>query len=190
MLKNGRVAICFFGEGALGQGLLYEVMNMAALWKLPVIYVCENNLYTEYTYFSEVMAGDLKNRPQAFGIPVVEVDGQDVGAVYAAIQTLVKRARDGEGPGFLLCHTYRYFGHHVGDINRAYYRSKDEEDEWKARRDPIKRMADWLSADLKIEPSILEDIQKQARQEIVDGVAFAHKTPYPDLGEVTTNVYA
>src|SRR6478609_4314092 len=84
MRASGQVAVCFFGEGALGQGLLYEVMNMASLWKLPVIYVCENNLYNEYTHYAETTAGEVLERPRAFGIPAAEVDGQDVRAVYEA----------------------------------------------------------------------------------------------------------
>src|SRR5215211_4293410 len=121
-----QVAVCFFGEGALGQGVLYEVMNMAALWKLPVVYVCENNSYNEYTHFSETTSGNIGARAAAFGIPAEEVDGQDARAVYAATHRAVERARRGEGPGFLVCETYRYHGHHVGDVDRAYYRSKDE----------------------------------------------------------------
>src|SRR5512134_2081124 len=119
-----QVAACFFGEGALGQGLLYEEMNMAALWKLPVIYVCENNMYNEYTHYSESTAGAVAARARAFNIYTEEIDGQDVRLVYLTALRLVERARRGEGPSFLLCHTYRYLGHHVGDINRAYYRSK------------------------------------------------------------------
>src|SRR5215213_7838674 len=106
-----QVAVCFFGEGALGQGVLYEVMNMAALWKLPVVYVCENNLYNEYTHFSETTAGEIAARPAAFGIPSQEVDGQDVLAVHAAAERAVARARAGDGPSFLVCSTYRYLGH-------------------------------------------------------------------------------
>src|SRR5512141_888416 len=102
-LGNGRVAVCFFGDGALGQGLLYEAMNMAQLWKLPVIYVCENNLYNEYTHHSESTAGSMKGRAEAFGIFTIEVNGQDVREVYEAAQKLVERARQGEGPAFLLC---------------------------------------------------------------------------------------
>jgi len=126
-----RVAVCFFGEGALGQGVLYEVMNIAQLWKLPVIYVCENNLYTEYTHYTETTAGDIAARAAAFGMQNDTVDGQDVRGVYEAAKTLVDRARRGMGPSFLLCNTYRYHGHHVGDINREYYRSKSEEQQWK-----------------------------------------------------------
>src|SRR6202140_572700 len=109
-LGNGRVAVCFFGEGALGQGVLYEVMNLAALYKLPVIYVCENNLYTEYTHYSETTAGDILARGTAFGVHSESVDGQAVRSVYEAADRLVSRARRGEGPAFLVCNTYRYTG--------------------------------------------------------------------------------
>src|SRR5580658_2537292 len=146
-LRNGRVAVCFFGEGALGQGVLYEEMNLAQLFKLPVIYVCENNLYTEYTHYSETTAGDILARATAFGLEAVIVDGQDVRAVYNVAQRLVDRARRGDGPAFLLCNTYRYHGHHVGDINREYYRSKQEEHLWKTERDPIINFGKWLVAE-------------------------------------------
>src|ERR1700680_1580632 len=123
-LKTNQVAVCFFGDGAMGQGLLYEVMNMAALWKLPVIYVCENNMYNEYTHYLETTAGDISARAKGFGIPGETVDGQDVRKVYAAAKQVVDRARAGAGPSFLVCDTYRFMGHHVGDVNREYYRSK------------------------------------------------------------------
>src|ERR1700723_2001807 len=135
-LGTGQVAVCFFGEGALGQGVLYEVMNMASLWKLPVIYVCENNMYNEYTHFSETTAGDILTRPLGFGVPSSAVDGQDVRAVNAEATKLIERARKGEGPSFLLCNTYRYRGHHVGDVGREN-RTKIEEQKWMADRDPI-----------------------------------------------------
>src|ERR671936_1317151 len=141
-----QVAVCFFGEGALGQGVLYEVMNMAALWQLPVMYVCENNLYNEYTHYLEATAGDVLDRPRAFGIHALDVDGQDVRAVYAVTKGLVERARRSEGPAFLVANTYRYHGHHVGDVDRVYYRSADEEQLWRDERDPIARLGEWLLA--------------------------------------------
>ena len=122
-LHLDRVVVCFFGEGALGQGVLYESMNLASLWKLPIIYVCENNLYNEYTHFSETTAGDIMARPLAFGLAAESVDGQDVRAVHTAATRLVERARRGDGPAFLLCNTYRFKGHHVGDVSREYYRA-------------------------------------------------------------------
>jgi TPP-dependent pyruvate/acetoin dehydrogenase alpha subunit len=97
-LRTGRVSVCFFGEGALGQGLLYEVMNLAQLWKLPVIYVCENNLYTEYTHYLETTAGDIPARAAAFGMAAESVDGQDVRAVHECATRMVERARRGDGP--------------------------------------------------------------------------------------------
>src|SRR3979490_1856765 len=143
-LKTDRVAVCFFGEGALGQGSLYEVMNLAQLWKLPVIYLCENNLYNEYTHYTETTAGTILGRATAFGLEAASVDGQDVRAVNEIAHRLVQRARAGEGPAFLQADTYRYSGHHVGDINREYYRSKQEEQHWKSDRDPIKLHSNWL----------------------------------------------
>ena len=190
MRGSDQVVACFLGEGALGQGILYEVMNMASLWKLPVIYVCENNLYSEYTPYSETTAGDLRARPEAFGIPVEEVDGQDVRVVHATAQRLVERARRGEGPGFLLCYTYRFYGHHVGDIDRAYYRSKEEEQRWRADRDPIKLLSGWLVEQEMAEPGAFERIEKEVHAEIEAGVQFALDSPYPAASEVDEHVYA
>jgi acetoin:2,6-dichlorophenolindophenol oxidoreductase subunit alpha len=187
---KGQVAVCFFGEGALGQGLVYEVMNLAALWKLPVIYVCENNFYTEYTHFTETLAGDLVARGLAFGVPSEAIDGQDVRTVYAATIRLVERARQGQGPAFLVCNTYRYFGHHVGDINREYYRSKQEEQEWKTQRDPLKLFADWLLREKLAEAATLAQVESEARAEIQIAVEFAIAAPYPDPNEVEQDVYA
>jgi acetoin:2,6-dichlorophenolindophenol oxidoreductase subunit alpha len=189
-LKTHHVSVFFFGEGALGQGVLYEVMNLAALWKLPVIYVCENNLYTEYTHYSETTAGDILARGTAFGVPAESVDGQDVRAVYAAAQKLVSRARNGEGPAMLVCNTYRYTGHHVGDINREYYRSKQEEQEWKTKRDPIKNLGEWLVSQKFADAGALKEIENEGRAEIKAAVEFAIAAPYPAAIEVDQDVYA
>jgi pyruvate dehydrogenase E1 component alpha subunit len=190
MRQSGQVSVCFFGEGALGQGVLYEVMNMAALWRLPILYVCENNLYSEYTYFRETAAGELRLRPQAFGIPTEEINGQDVRQVYTTARRLVDQARRGEGPAFLICNTYRYYGHHVGDINRAYYRPKEEEEEWRAQRDPINGMRSWLTQDWGVQDQLFDDIHSKVNQEIEAGVAFAIAAPFPEPFEVSTDVYA
>lgn len=185
-----QVAVCFFGEGGLGQGILYEVMNMAALWALPVLYVCENNLYNEYTHFAETTAGEMAARPRAFGIQTEEVDGQDVRAVYAAAQRLVERARGGGGPAFLLANTYRFHGHHVGDINRAYYRTKEEEHRWRSERDPLVVLSSWLLAQRMATGEDLERIDQQVRAEVAGGLRFALNAPYPDAAEVDQHVYA
>lgn len=190
MRGSDQVTVCFFGDGALGQGVLYEAMNMAALWKLPVIYVCENNLYTEYTPVAETTAGDISARPKAFGIHTEVVDGQDILAVHAIAQKLVERARRGEGPAFLLCNTYRYYGHHVGDIQRGYYRSKEEEQEWRAHRDPLKLLAARLIEENVVEASVFEQIEEQVKADIAAGVEFALNAPFPDPSEVDQHVYA
>jgi pyruvate dehydrogenase E1 component alpha subunit len=189
-LGNGRVAVCFFGEGALGQGVLYEVMNLATLFKLPVIYVCENNLYTEYTHFTETTAGDIVTRGKAFGVESIDVDGQDVRAVYASAKKLIDRARAGGGPGFLVCNTYRYHGHHVGDINREYYRSKQEEHLWKTERDPVRNLAQTLVSDGHADAASLAKIDAGLKAEMQKAVEFAIAAPYPSPDEVAEDVYA
>jgi acetoin:2,6-dichlorophenolindophenol oxidoreductase subunit alpha len=189
-LRNGRVAVCFFGEGALGQGVLYESLNMAQLWKLPVIYICENNLYNEYTHHSESTAGSMKARAEAFGVKTVEVNGQNVREVYAAAGELVARARTGEGPGFMLCHTYRYLGHHVGDISRTYYRPKEEETDWKTNRDPLKMLSTWLLDQKLADDAIFEQIEKGVQAEVQTAVDYALNAPFPTPDEVSMHVYA
>jgi acetoin:2,6-dichlorophenolindophenol oxidoreductase subunit alpha len=189
-LKTGQVAVCFFGEGALGQGVLYECMNLAQLWKLPVIYVCENNMYTEYTHFSETTAGEIPTRAIAFGIRAEAVDGQDVRAVYAAAAALAERARRGDGPAFLTCNTYRYRGHHVGDINREYYRSKEEEQEWLRENDPIKNYSTWLKEEKHADSTILSAIESELKLEMDKAMKFAIAAPYPGIDQVGQDVYA
>ena len=189
MRGTDQVAVCFFGDGALGQGLLYESMNMASLWKLPVIYVCENNLYGEYTAASETVAGELLGRSRAFGIQAESVDGQDVQAVNATMRRLVERARRGEGPAFLECKTYRYYGHHVGDVNRDY-RTRDEEKEWMTTHDPLQTLAARLTAQRLVEAEVFERILADVKAEVDSGVQYALAAPYPGPEQVTQDVYA
>jgi pyruvate dehydrogenase E1 component alpha subunit len=189
-LGDGRVAVCFFGEGALGQGSLYEVMNLAALWKLPVIYACENNLYNEYTHYSETTAGEILDRPKAFGIEAAQADGQDVIEVFELASRLVERARKGEGPGFLLCNTYRYHGHHVGDISREYYRPKQEEQQWMAERDAIKNFANWIVERSIADRGTLDSMLADVKKEMESAVRFAVCAPYPSTDQVEQDIYA
>jgi TPP-dependent pyruvate/acetoin dehydrogenase alpha subunit len=189
-LKTNQVAVCFFGDGAMGQGLLYECMNMAALWKLPVIYVCENNLYNEYTHNSETLAGDIVTRAAGFGIPGETIDGQDVRKVYATAKQIVDRVRGGAGPAFLVCNTYRFHGHHVGDVKRDYYRSKQEETMWKTERDPVKMAADWLTAEKLADRAALDQIRAEVEAEVQKAVAFALEAPYPTPDKVDQDIYA
>lgn len=189
-LGRDDVTVCFFGDGALGQGLLYEVMNMAALWKLPIIYACENNLYGEYTKVEEMAAGEIVARASAFGIETHIVDGQDVLAVNQIAQKLVERARKGEGPFFIQLNTYRHHGHHVGDINREYYRSKAEETLWKTQRDPIANFGAWLVSEKICSTDELARMDAEIRASANDAVTYALAAPYPDVREVTMHVYA
>jgi pyruvate dehydrogenase E1 component alpha subunit len=190
MRGTDQVAVCFFGDGALGQGLLYESMNMASLWKLPVIYVCENNQYNEYTHFSETTAGEVTARAQAFRIRTESIDGQDVRSVHAIALKLVNDARSGAGPAFLQCNTYRFHGHHVGDIDRSYYRSKTEEDHWRVRRDPVKLLAEWLRNEKMADHKLLLTIEDEVSAEIKSAVNFALNAPFPAPDEVDQHVYA
>jgi pyruvate dehydrogenase E1 component alpha subunit len=184
------VTVCFFGDGATAQGLLYEVMNMAALWHLPVIYACENNGYSEYTKTEEIAAGAITARAEAFGIEAHKVDGQDVLAVNELTQDLVARARRGEGPFFLELETYRYHGHHVGDINREYYRSKDEEKDWKENRDPIVRFRGWLVEQGIATEDEIEAMNAEIETDATEAVAYAEAAGYPDVSEVDMHVHA
>jgi acetoin:2,6-dichlorophenolindophenol oxidoreductase subunit alpha len=189
-LKNDRISVCFFGEGALGQGLLYEEMNMAQLWRLPVIFVCENNQYSEYTHFSETTAGRIIDRPKAFGMGAESVDGQDVCAVYSATSAFVERARRGLGPAFLLANTYRFDGHHTGDTARGFYRQTSEEDQWRTTRDPITLFGDALVQDQTADRATLARVAEELAAEMSDAVEFALAAPYPDPTAVSEDIYA
>src|SRR5947208_3580929 len=182
-LGSKQVVVSFFGEGALGQGVLYEEMNLAQLWKLPVIFVCENNMYNEYTHYSETTAGDIMGRPAAFGVAAEMVDGQDVRAVYAAASRAVARGRAGEGPSFLLCNTYRYHGHHVGDISREYYRPKQEEQRWRSERDPIASFESWLLEQRLADRAALDATTAELTKDMDAAVAAAIAAPYPGIDE-------
>jgi pyruvate dehydrogenase E1 component alpha subunit len=189
MRGSEQVAVCFFGDGALGQGLLYESMNMAALWKLPVIYVCENNLYGEYTPCGDTVAGEILGRARAFGIHAETIDGQDVVLVYGTMRRLVERARRGEGPAFLECKTYRYYGHHVGDVNREY-RTREEEREWASKHDPLESLRGRLTKQGLVEAGVFERIERDVKTEIERGVEFALAAPYPAPEQVEQDVYS
>jgi pyruvate dehydrogenase E1 component alpha subunit len=190
MRGSDQVAVCFFGDGALGQGLLYEAMNMASLWKLPVLYVCENNNYNEYTHYRETTAGEVAARAQAFGIHSENIDGQDVRLVHEIVAKLIDRVRHRDGPAFLHCNTYRFHGHHVGDIDRAYYRSKREEEEWKTDRDPIKLLGAWLQENQMADTRLLDQVEQEIGAEIKAALQFALAAPYPEPDQVYQHVYA
>jgi TPP-dependent pyruvate/acetoin dehydrogenase alpha subunit len=189
LLGKDDVTVCFFGDGATAQGLWYEVMNMAALWHLPVIYACENNGYSEYTKTDEIAAGSITARAEAFGIEAHQVDGQDVLAVNNLTSKLVARCRKGEGPFFIELKTYRYHGHHVGDINREYYRTKDEEREWKQTKDPITLFAAYLIKEGLATTEDLDAMQAEIKKDATEAVNYALNAKYPDVDEVDMHVF-
>lgn len=186
---KGRVSVAFFGDGAINQGIWYETANIAVLWKLPLIYVCENNQYTEFTNYKKLEAGEgLAKRAQAMGMPGVEVDGNDVLAVYQATKELVERARAGEGPATLICHTFRYGGHHVGEPGTKY-RSKEELEDWKSR-DPIPSFEKVLIEKGVLGPDIIENMRAEVENRLATAVETARQDPFPDVSEVNQHVYA
>jgi pyruvate dehydrogenase E1 component alpha subunit len=189
MRKSGQVAVCFFGDGAANQGIWFEVMNLAAIWDLPVIYVCENNQYGEHTAADRVTAGgSIADRAKPFGIPGTVVDGMDVLAVHAATREAVDRARSGGGPGMIECDTYRYRGHHVGDPGLAY-RTTEEIDSW-MERDPIARLKRNILDAGDATESALDRIDREVQQEVADALESAKSAPWPDVGEVDDHIFA
>ena len=151
--------------------------------------MCENNLYGEYTPGNETIGGEILARPRAMGVHAESVNGQDVQAVHATMKRLVERARRGEGPAFLECKTYRYYGHHVGDVNREY-RTRDEERDWMTNRDPLETLSSRLMQQQLAEQSVFDRIQADVKTEIESGVQFALAAPYPAPGQVDEDVYA
>lgn len=188
--REERVSVAFFGDGALNEGLFYEVANMASLWKLPVVYVMENNSYGEYTPTNKSTAGSGPARAEAMGIPSRTVDGNDVLAVYQTALWAVERARNGLGPSFIECETYRWRGHHMGDQGDTYgYRDAEEIDNW-MKECPIERFKAVLIAMGAAGEPELAAIDRRVQQEIDEAVEFAKNAPYPDPEEVYHNVYA
>jgi TPP-dependent pyruvate/acetoin dehydrogenase alpha subunit len=180
-----KASVCFFGDGAANQGVLMETMNVAALWRLPLVFVCENNQFSEFTPSIEITAGRLGDRAAAFGIPVLEVDGNDLEAVWAAATEAVGRARAGDGPSFLEAHTYRIHGHMEREafiLGEGSYRTDDEIDEWRAR-DPITRLAERLAATRAADAAALQGIDDDIMRRVDAAVAFAAAgtDPDPDL---------
>jgi acetoin:2,6-dichlorophenolindophenol oxidoreductase subunit alpha len=172
---DGKVAVCFFGDGASNQGVLMETLNVSTLWQLPVIFVCENNLFSEFTPSREVTAGRIADRARAFAMPAHEVDGNDVVAVWQAAAQAVSRARAGGGPSFIEARTYRIQGHFEAEsfiLAGARYRESAEIDEWRAR-DPIARLASRLVDSGAADAAALDALDAGVRQQVAEAVAYA-----------------
>jgi len=186
--KTDQVVACFFGEGASNQGTFHESLNMASTWKLPVIFVCENNLYAMGTRQSKAMnVESIADRAAAYGIHGRTVDGNNVLAVYEATCEAVERARRGEGPTLIECKTYRHKGH--SRVDPAKYRPKEEVQEW-LRKDPVKSFREHLTREYLLAEMELESIEKEAAARVDDAVKFALESPYPAPEEALEDVYA
>jgi pyruvate dehydrogenase E1 component alpha subunit len=185
--KTDQVVACFFGEGASNQGTFHESVNIASAWKLPVIFVCENNLYAMGTRQSRIMNIEkVADRAVAYGIPGVSADGNDVLAVYEVSKEAVDRARDGLGPTLIECKTYRHKGH--SRVDPAKYRPKQEVEEWLAK-DPIKRAKEMLLQTNTLKVIEIQEIEKDVVAEIEEAVKFAMESPFPAPEEALEDVY-
>jgi len=186
-----QVVVCFFGDGAANQGTFHESLNLAALWKLPVLYVCENNQYALSTPLREsVGLPELSERARGYGIPGARVDGNDVLAVHAAAAEAVRRARAGEGPTLLDCLTYRFFGHFTGDKGHGItYRTKQEMEEWR-NRCPIARLRRHLLGAAMATDAQLEKIETQAQALIAAAAQYGLDSPWPSPEEALEDVFA
>ncbi len=182
-----RVAVVFFGDGAANQGATHEAMNLAAIWKVPAIFICENNLYSEMTPIAKTTTNkDLAERAAAYRMPSTIVDANDVEAMHAAVSEAVARARRGEGPTFIEAKTYRLVGHMIGDSQ--IYRSKDEVEEWRAQRDPIRLAGDKLIA-RGVTQTELDAISAGADVTVADAAVFASASAFPDVSEIFVDVF-
>jgi pyruvate dehydrogenase E1 component alpha subunit len=184
---NDRVALAFFGDGAVNQGVFHETMNMATVWKLPLILVCENNLYSEMTPYKETTSVlDLSQRAASYGMHAVQVDGNDVEQMYVTVEQAVQHARQGEGPTFIEAMTYRLWGHMLGDPE--VYRTKDEVAEAR-QNEPIYRLGGRLK-DLGYTDADLTRLEAEAAAVIADALQFAENSPLPRPEDAFTDVFA
>ena len=192
MQNNDRVVISFFGDGASNQGACHEAMNMASIWKLPVIFLCENNQYAVTTSFRDTVAVEnVSDRAVAYSMPGVLVDGQDVMAMHEATVVAVQRARAGEGPSLIEAKTYRYEDHSEGlnRILREPYRTDEEVEQWK-ERDPISLHSTWLKEQGVATEEEIDSVRSEVSQAIDDALEFARNSPYPEADDLFTDMYA
>jgi pyruvate dehydrogenase E1 component alpha subunit len=187
VLGTDQVTVCFFGDGAAEQGTMHESMNLASIWKLPVIFVCENNGYAESTPVHYHSASkDIADRATAYNMPGFAVDGTDLFAMHEAAGEAIARARRGEGPTLIEAKAFRYFGHFEGDP--LTYRTEEEMEENKAK-DPINRFRERVLERNLVTEAELDAIDARVEQTIEDAVKFAEESPYPSEAEVVTDVY-
>lgn len=187
MQGSDGVAVAYFGDGASNQGVLSEAFNLAAIWQLPVLFVCENNHYAQSASIEQMIAQqDLKQRGQAYGVPAVDVDGMSLQETFLAASEAVDRARSGQGPTFIIADTYRYLGHMAGDTE--IYRNKDEVLQWHGK-DPITRLVSELTDAGVLTEQDWADIQAEATRIVQEAEEFARNSPFPEPAEALQDVY-
>jgi TPP-dependent pyruvate/acetoin dehydrogenase alpha subunit len=188
MQKLDRVVVSFFGDGAMNTGAFHEGVSLAALWDLPVVFVCSNNMYAMSTgvkYYTKLK--DVSDKAKAYGIPGVTVDGNDAIAVAEVAIKAIEKARKGGGPSLIVGNTYRHYGHHMGDPGTSY-RTKEEVEEWK-KLDPIARLRAHLLQKKILTESVLEEIHSATERELDEAVKFAAESPEPEVEEALEDIY-
>jgi TPP-dependent pyruvate/acetoin dehydrogenase alpha subunit len=185
--RSDQVCVGFFGEGGANTGRTWEAVNLATTQQLPLIAFCENNQYAVETYIGRALVGpSIAERAAGFGLPSVQVDGQDVCAVYRAMLEASERARAGGGPTFIEAITYRYHGHNTGEV--AEYRTEQEVEQWRLTRDPIEALRRALAAQGLLDDAAFERLAEHARSAVEQAVAFAEASPIPDVTTATQGV--
>jgi pyruvate dehydrogenase E1 component alpha subunit len=188
MQKSQGIVLSIFGDGASNEGFFYESLNMAKIWNLPIVFLCENNMYAMSASIKRfIPTADIADKAKAFGMPGVVVDGMDVISVYEAVKAAVKNARNGEGPTLIEAKTYRYKGHSKSDLN--LYRTKEEIEEWK-KKDPINTFIEKLKSSNELNDEMYGFIQDEVAKNIEEGVKFAIESPEPSLDTIQKYVYA
>lgn len=186
-LNTGQIVLCFFGDGALNQGSFHEAANLAAIWKLPIVFLCENNLYALSTRVDYAFAiSDLSQRALAYGFPGISVDGNDVLAVYEVVSQAAQRARKGEGPTLVVANSYRWEGHMVGDP--MVYRTKEETEQWK-KKDPVKSFEKYLLDKGLLDEKERERMHEETKKIIQEARDFALQSPEPPLEALHEALY-
>jgi pyruvate dehydrogenase E1 component alpha subunit len=184
-----RVSVPFFGDGAINQGVLHESLNLAAIWNLPVVFACENNMYAITTPLREVTKVEPHQRASGYGMPTAVVDGMDVEAVYTATREAVERARSGGGPTFIEYKTYRFVGHYTSERRmKTTYRTKEEVEEWR-KRDPLPHWAARLADSWSVSREALERIDAAVEEELEAAIAYARQSPWPDPATALDYMY-
>jgi pyruvate dehydrogenase E1 component alpha subunit len=187
MRGTDQVSICFFGDGAAARGTFHEAITMGSLWKLPVVYVCENNQYQQWVPRKKVAVVDsVADMAPSYAIPGVSIDGQDIVEVYEGSGEAIERARSGGGPTLIEARTYRFYGHSLGDPEE--YRTREEVEEWRTNRDPIKLLRAHMAEGQWLGDTEDEAVQKQAKAEVAAAVRFADESPFPEPDAALTGV--